>query len=59
MASDISPLVWGIAVCVALAVIVPRWMGSASKEPPSLGGSMLSNTYQYMTDMHGFLQRVA
>ncbi|KAJ5181727.1 hypothetical protein N7449_011874 [Penicillium cf. viridicatum] len=25
----------------------------------SLGGSMISNTYHYMTDMHGFLQRVS
>ncbi|CAG8895703.1 unnamed protein product [Penicillium egyptiacum] len=28
-------------------------------KPPSLGGSVISNTYQYMTDMHGFLRRDA
>ncbi|KAL4914781.1 cytochrome P450 [Aspergillus aurantiobrunneus] len=52
-------LAWAVAVCVALAVLIPRWTRADAKEPPSLGGSMLANTYQYMTDMHGFLQRVA
>lgn len=54
----IVSLLSGIALCLALAILIPRWTGKG-KEPPSLGGSMISNTYQYMTDMHGFLQRVA
>ena len=44
------------------AVIILQWIGKGgSKEPPSLGGSIpiISNTYQYMTDMQGFLNRVA
>lgn len=49
-----------IVLCLALANIIPRWSGSGgSKEPPSLKGSIISNTYQYMTDMQAFLQRVA
>jgi hypothetical protein len=49
-----------IALCLALAIIITRWSGNGgSKEPPSLKGSIVSNTYQYMTDMQGFLQRVA
>ena len=49
-----------IVLCLALAIIVPQWSGNGgSKEPPSLKGSIISNTYQYMTDMQGFLQRVA
>lgn len=46
-----------IVLCLNLAF---RWGGNGgSKEPPSLGGSMFFNTYQYMTDMQGFLERVA
>lgn len=50
-----------IVSCLVLALI-PRWIpGGSSKEPPSLKGTIpiFSNTYQYMTDMHGFLERVA
>ncbi|KAL4971840.1 cytochrome P450 [Aspergillus desertorum] len=59
MIAELGPLVWGVAACIALAIFIPRWMGKGAKEPPSLGGWMIANTYQYMTDMHGFLQRVA
>ena len=51
-----------IVLCLLAAILVPRWKtGDGSKEPPSLKGPipMISDTYQYMTDMHGFLERVA
>ncbi|RAH41200.1 cytochrome P450 [Aspergillus brunneoviolaceus CBS 621.78] len=49
----------GIALGLVLAVIFRQFKPHGGKEPPSLSGWMITNTYQYMTDMHGFLQRVA
>ncbi|KAL3471727.1 cytochrome P450 [Aspergillus californicus] len=56
---DSNTLITGVAICLALAIIQKWFINPNSQEPPSLGGTMISNTYQYMTDMHGFLQRVA
>lgn len=47
------------ALLVSLLFVFRPWQSSNVKEPPSLGGSMIKNTYQYMTDMQGFLERVA
>lgn len=49
-----------LVLCVAFIKIVVGWKSTGGqKEPPSLGGSMIRNTYQYMTDMQGFLKRVS
>jgi hypothetical protein len=51
-----------VVLCLTLAIMILRWStNGGSKEPPSLKGTIpiISNTYQYMTDMQLFLQRVA
>ncbi|OQD61338.1 hypothetical protein PENPOL_c017G07004 [Penicillium polonicum] len=60
MDTDPTRLFLGAVLLLTVATIATWWGGKHNaSEPPSLGGSMISNTYQYMTDMHGFLQRVS
>ena len=44
---------------IAYLLFIRPWGKSSGKEPPFLGGNVFKNTYQYMTDMQGFLERVA
>ncbi|KAL5052316.1 hypothetical protein BDW71DRAFT_193674 [Aspergillus fruticulosus] len=48
-----------LLACLAVGVILSRWSGQREKTPPFLNGSIFKNTYQYMTNMEGFLERVA
>ncbi|OLN93262.1 Cholesterol 7-alpha-monooxygenase 3 [Colletotrichum chlorophyti] len=56
---------WSLSLVAGIGLlfsILSLWFHrGSSREPPSLKGfiPIISNTYQYMTDMHGFLQRVA
>ena len=53
-------IIFVVIICIVFTLVIPQWIrNSPSSEPPALGGSILGNTYQYMTDMHSFLQRVA
>jgi hypothetical protein len=54
-----SSIVLAVTCIVAFVYTTASWHKSPGKQPPSLGGWMIANTYQYMTDMQGFLQRVA
>ncbi|KAK2037424.1 cytochrome P450 [Colletotrichum somersetense] len=52
---------WGAGISLFLVILFSWIHRGSSREPPSLKGfiPIISNTYQYMTDMHGFLQRVS
>lgn len=47
------------AICFGFIKLSSAKGSGGAPEPPSLGGSMICNTYQYMTDMQGFLGRVS
>ncbi|RDW68921.1 cytochrome P450 [Aspergillus mulundensis] len=64
LASLYRPDTWAaplsaIGLCLALSLILSRWSGPREKTPPFLNGPIVKNTYQYMTNMEGFLERIA
>lgn len=52
-------LLCAAGLCLVVGIILSHWSGQRGNAPPFLNGSIFHNTYQYMTNMEGFLERVA